>query len=52
MKKLLTLSVLFCILISGCSETSKVQSPPWEKSQIESFETDEINSVPFLVFKF
>lgn len=48
----LTLAILFCMMIVGCSETSKVETPPWSDSQIEQMENDVIESVPFSIVRF
>jgi len=52
MKWILTVCVLISILLSGCVNSNKVETPPWSDSQVEIMKNDEINAVPFLIVRF
>ena len=52
MKIILTLVILFCMMIVGCNEKSKVKTAPWSDTEVERMENDEIKSVPILVLPF
>ena len=53
MKKFLTI-ILICsiIMLVGCSETSKVETLPWNDSQISQLEQDKVETVPLAVLRF
>ena len=52
MKIFLTLIVLCSIMLAGCSNSAKVETPPWSEKQVEQFNQDEVNTVPLAVLRF
>lgn len=52
MKKLIVSLGIVIFVLTGCSEQSKVDSPPWNKKQITQMEADEVTTVPLAIFKF
>lgn len=53
MKNLIICEVLFIVLmIVGCSETAKVETPPWSDQQVEQMRDEEIETVPLAIFRF
>jgi len=52
MKKLIVMSLLLVIILTGCSESTKVETPPWSKEQVKQMEEDNVKSVPLVKIKF
>ena len=52
MRIMLILAVLACLLIEGCGNWEKCETPPWNDSQIKQLENNEVDTVTLAVFKF
>ena len=52
MKIVLTLVILLSMMIAGCSEPTKVETPPWSEAQVKAMEYEDINVVPFFIVRY
>ena len=53
MSKFITIAVvMLMIVLTGCAENAKIETPSWSDEQIRQMENDEIETVPFAIFKF
>ena len=49
MKKLIIMLVTVVVVLSGCSNQSKIATPPWDDEQIKQMESSDIKCVPFII---
>jgi PBP1b-binding outer membrane lipoprotein LpoB len=52
MKKWVFSLVVLVVVLSGCSESTKVQTPPWSEKEIKQMEQDDVKCVPFAILRF
>jgi len=52
MKKIILLLAVFIIVLSGCSQQTKLETPPWNEKQLEQMENEKINTVPIGILRF
>ena len=48
----LILSIILISVLTGCSENTKIKTPPWTDKDIELMGQNEVNCVPVLKIDF
>lgn len=51
-KIVLTMAILLSMMIVGCGESTKVETPPWSDSQIQRMKNEEIGFVPLVIVRY
>ena len=51
-KAIMVVVLLVGLMVAGCSEQAKLETPPWSDEQIEKMADEEVKSVPFAIFRF
>jgi hypothetical protein len=52
MKGFITILAAMMFVLTGCFEDAKVETPPWSDRQQEQMEDDNIETIPFAIFRF
>lgn len=52
MKIMLTLAVIVCIMLNGCSGWEKCKTAPWNETQIEQMVDSDTETVPIAKISF
>jgi predicted small lipoprotein YifL len=52
MRKLTIILILAVVALCGCGEKCSVNTPPWSETEVARMEADDVETVPFAIFRF
>ena len=44
--------MLLSIMITGCGESSQIETPPWTDYQVQSMENENIDTCPVSIYRY